>query len=69
MPWARDKMDKARFRQLLAGIVGFELQVRDRRATLKLSQNKPAEEREKLAAGMEAQGQAAIAALMRGLGA
>ena len=66
-PWTRDKLDPARFRQLLAGIVGFELEIRARRPTLKLSQNKPAEERERVAAGMEASGSAAIAHLMRTL--
>ena len=66
-PWTRDKMDPAKFRQLLAGIVGFELEVRARRPTLKLSQNKPAEECERVAAGMETSGSAAIAHLMRTL--
>ncbi len=66
-PWTRDKLDPAKFRQLLAGIVGFELEIRARRPTLKLSQNKPTEERERVAAGMEASGAAAIAHLMRTL--
>jgi transcriptional regulator len=66
-PWTRDKLDPTKFRQLLAGIVGFELEIRARRPTLKLSQNKPAEERERVAAGMEASGAAAIAHLMRTL--
>lgn len=66
-PWTRAKMDPARFRQLLSGIVGFELEVRVWRPTLKLSQNKPAGERASVIAGFEAQGQAAIAGLMRGL--
>lgn len=67
LPWTRDKMDDAKFRQLLAGIVGFELEIRARRPTLKLSQNKPAEEREGVAAGMEASGAVGIAHLMRTL--
>jgi len=66
-PWTRDKMEPAKFQKLLAGIVGFELEIRGRRPTLKLSQNKPAEERERVAAGMEASGAAAIAHLMRTL--
>ena len=66
-PWTRDKLDPAKFRQLLAGIVGFELEIRARRPTLKLSQNKPVEERERVAAGMEASGASAIAHLMRTL--
>ena len=66
-PWTRDKMDPAKFRQLLAGIVGFELEIRARRPTLKLSQNKPAEERERVAAGHEATGAAGVAHLVRTL--
>ena len=66
-PWTRDKLDPAKFRQLLAGIVGFELEVRAWRPTLKLSQNKPEKERQRVAAEMEASGAAAIAHLMRTL--
>ena len=66
-PWTRDKLDPAKFQKLLAGIVGFELEIRARRPTLKLSQNKPDEERERVAAGMEAAGAAAIAHLVRTL--
>ena len=65
LPWTRDKMDPAKFRQLLAGIVGFELEVRHWRPTLKLSQNKPDGERARLIAGLEAADQPAIARLMR----
>ena len=43
------------------------MEVRAWRPTFKLSQNKPAEERERVAAGMEASGAAAIAHLMRTL--
>jgi transcriptional regulator len=67
MPWTRDKMEPAKFRQLLAGIVGFEMEVRAWRPTLKLSQNKSAEERTRLIEGLETSGQAAIARLMREL--
>lgn len=66
-PWTMDKTSPDYLRKLLAGIVGFELEVLGWRETLKLSQNKPAEERERVAAGLEANGSAAIAALMRNL--
>lgn len=66
-PWTMDKVPPARMRGLLAGIVGFEMEIQAWRETLKLSQNKPADERERLAAGLEAEGSAAIAQLMRTL--
>lgn len=65
VPWTRDKMDPAKFRQMLSGIVGFEMEVRHWRPTLKLSQNKPEGERARLIAGLEAVGQPNIARLMR----
>ncbi len=55
------------WRKLSHGITGFELEVRAWRPTLKLSQNKPAEERAGVADALEAQGKPAIAALMRSL--
>ncbi|MFZ5745749.1 MAG: FMN-binding negative transcriptional regulator [Pseudomonadota bacterium] len=66
-PWTMDKSPPDYIRRLMAGIIGFELEILGWRETLKLSQNKPAEERERVAAGLEACGSAAIAALMRNL--
>lgn len=66
-PWTMDKAPEDYLRKLMAGIVGFELEVLAWRETLKLSQNKPADERERVAAGLESQGASAIAALMRTL--
>jgi transcriptional regulator len=66
-PWTIAKMPEPELRPLIAGIVGFELEVQAWRPTFKLSQNKPADERERVAAGLEAQGSAAIAQLMRTL--
>lgn len=66
-PWTMDKLDEARRRALLNGIVGFELEIQAWRETLKLSQNKPAEERERLATGLESEGATAIAHMMRNL--
>jgi len=67
-PWTMDKLPEAKLRGLVAGIIGFELEVQAWRPTIKLSQNKPAEERERIAAGLEAEGSRAIAEMMRGLG-
>lgn len=67
-PWTMDKTPPEKLRGLLAGIVGFEMEVLAWRETLKLSQNKSADERERVAAGLEAQGATAIAQLMRTLG-
>jgi transcriptional regulator len=66
-PWTLAKMSEAKLRPLLAGIVGFELEVQAWRPTFKLSQNKSAEERARVADGLERQGSPAIAELMRGL--
>jgi transcriptional regulator len=66
-PWTMAKVPEAKLRKLAAGIVGFELEVQAWRPTFKLSQNKSAEERARIAAGLEAQGAPAIAQLMRTL--
>ena len=66
-PWTMDKLSDARLRGLLSGIVGFEMEVQAWRETIKLSQNKPAEEIARLADGMEADGAVAIAHMMRSL--
>lgn len=66
-PWTMDKLPEARLRALLAGIVGFELEILAWRETVKLSQNKNAEDRIRVANGLEAEGSPAIAQLMRTL--
>lgn len=66
-PWAMDKLPPARQRSLLAGIVGFEMEIQAWRETVKLSQNKDSAERERLAQGLESEGNPAIAHLMRTL--
>lgn len=63
-PWTRPQTDPAYFDRLLGGIHGFELSIGAVRGTTKLSQNKPAEERARVAAGLAAAGNAALAALM-----
>lgn len=67
--WTMDKMPAAALARMMDAIVGFEMEVLAWRPTLKLSQNKSAAERERVAAGLETEGAAAIAALMRSLGA
>jgi transcriptional regulator len=65
--WSADETPPDMWRKLLGGIVGFEMEVQAWRPTLKLSQNKPAEVREAIAAGLEASGAPALAQLMRTL--
>ena len=67
-PWTMDKLPEAKSRALQSAIVGFELEVVAWRETLKLSQNKSAEERERVTSGLEREGAAGIATLMRTLG-
>jgi transcriptional regulator len=66
-PWTMDKLPPEKQRGLLAAIVGFEVEIQAWRETLKLSQNKDASERERVAAGLEGEGSPAIAQLMRTL--
>ncbi|WP_033074110.1 FMN-binding negative transcriptional regulator [Sphingopyxis sp. MWB1] len=67
-PWTRDKMDAKKFQQMTRAIIGFEVEVAAWRTTVKLSQNKPEGERERVAAGLDATGHGALARLMRHLG-
>lgn len=67
-PWTRDKMNPALFSEMTGAITGFEIRITAWRPTIKLSQNKPADERERVAAGLEATGHSALAQLMRHLG-
>ena len=64
-PWTPGEVDPALWDKLARGIVGFELEVRAWRPTFKLSQNKTADERRRIADALEAQGSPALAALMR----
>lgn len=67
-PWTRDKMNPALFGRMTGAITGFELRITAWRPTLKLSQNKTADERERVAAGIAASGHGALAHLIRELG-
>jgi len=67
-PWTRAKMNPALFSKMTGAITGFEMRVTAWRPTIKLSQNKPADERERVIEGVEATGHGALAQLMRHLG-
>ncbi len=67
-PWTMAKVPPAKVHTLMGAITGFEMEIRAWRPTFKLSQNKPAEERVRVAAGLEAEGSPAIAQLMRQFG-
>jgi len=64
-PWRPEDVRQDLWDKLAKAIVGFELEVRAWRPTFKLSQNKPGEERARIAAALEANGSPALAALMR----
>ena len=63
--WSAGETPPDLWRKLLGGIVGFEMEVLAWRPTIKLSQKKSPEEREVIAAGLEASGALALAQLMR----
>ena len=65
--WTMDKLSPARLAGLLRGIAGFEMEIKAWRDTVKLSQTNSTEERERVAAGLESNGSAAMANLMREL--
>lgn len=67
-PWTRAKMNPALFSRMTGAITGFEMRIMAWRPTIKLSQNKPADERARVANGVEATGHGALAQLMRHLG-
>jgi len=64
-PWTRDKMDPAKFDRMLGVITGFEMEVLAWRPTLKLSQNKPDDDRLRAADALEKLGKRAMAHFMR----
>ena len=67
-PWTIGKMSPGHRDGLMRAIVGFEMAIETRRETVKLSQNKSLEERERVIAGLERQSAVEIAQAMRGLG-
>jgi len=67
--WRAEESSDTVWSGLFRGIVGFELEVQAWRPTLKLSQNKTAAERARIADGLESAGHVALAHLVRGLAA
>lgn len=65
--WTRAKMNLATFSRMTGAITGFEMRITAWRPTLKLSQNKPADERARVVAGLTATGHGALAHLMQQL--
>jgi transcriptional regulator len=63
--WTRERMSSGRFEQLTRAIGGFEMEIKDMRATAKLDQDKPDAVRERLCDVLDAQGQTELAAAMR----
>lgn len=68
-PWRAEESSQKVWGGLFRGIVGFELEVLAWRPTLKLSQNKPAETRARIALGLETAGHGALAHLIRNIAA
>lgn len=66
-PWQPGTVAPDYWNSLMRGVAGFELEVQAWRPTFKLSQNKPAAERGRIAAGLEQNGSPAMAELMRRL--
>ena len=66
-PWLMEDLAPERLRGLLAGTIGFELEVQAWRETLKLSQDKAPQLRARVAEGLEGEGAHAVAHLMRTL--
>lgn len=64
-PWSMDQLTADKRRKVLDMITGFEMEIQAWRPTFKLSQNKPEDDRGRVAAGLEADGSPGIAQLMR----
>lgn len=66
-PWRAEESSEKIWAGLFRGIVGFEMEVLAWRPTFKLSQNKPPEDRARIADGLDAARANALAHLIRGL--
>ncbi len=64
-PWTMDKLEPQRLEKLLGVIVGFHIEIEEIRGKYKLSQNRNAEDRVSVIAGLEASGEDELAAMMR----
>ncbi|QDH34107.1 FMN-binding negative transcriptional regulator [Porphyrobacter sp. YT40] len=63
--WRAEESSEATWSGLFRGIVGFELEVQTRRPTFKLSQKKTPPERARIAEGLDAAGNTALARMIR----
>ena len=63
--WRAEESSEATWEALFRGITGFELEVLARRPTFKLSQKKSPPERARIAEGLEAAGNTALARMIR----
>lgn len=68
-PWRAEESSEKVWSGLFRGITGFEMEVLGWRPTLKLSQNKSAEDRDRIALGLELAGHGALAHLVRNIAA
>ncbi len=68
LPWMPADMSPTDFAQMFDAITGFELEVKHWHLTLKLSQNKSEEDRERIADALGEEGSEGLAQLMRVLG-
>ncbi len=66
-PWRAEESLEKVWAGLFRGIIGFELEVLAWRPTLKLSQNKSAAERDRIAEGLDTAGHSALAHLVRNI--
>ena len=65
-PWRMEDLAEDYVAKLLAVIVGFTLEVETLEGKFKLSQNRPGHDAERVSTALEAEGEGALAALMRG---
>ncbi len=63
-PWTRAKLDDDRLAAMLRAIVAFDVTIDAVRGTHKLSQNKSADDRARVVAGLKRSGNAALAKVM-----
>ena len=68
-PWQAEESSAKVWDGLFRGITGFEMTVTTWRPTYKLSQNKPAEDRARIADGLAAAGSPALADMVRSIAA
>jgi len=64
-PWQAEETSEKVWNGLFKGITGFNMAVSTWRPTFKLSQNKPADDRARIADGLAVSGAAALAAMVR----